>query len=1597
MGDQIQIIPLVREPAGLMTNSNLLLLPEGASVSCPETDMSGHTLQKRRGCVKFLNRRTPDVGVFLNNPDDTERQFLDVSGWGGGEVNPWDLSAHSDWTIEISTFHASLPRIGETQDILVQTDLSLSIHGWTIRVIRSTTGPYRLSCVFTDDVGGVYIVSDTNYNPGNISHIAIVANSAGDTLKLYINGAEIDSVDITGITWRVPDGNDRVWCGADPDFLMEGGGKPFNGHVSEIRLWSVARSEAEVLANYDKELDPDDADWSNLECYLKCDEGQGGLLHDSSQNGRPGFFHKGAPIPTAGLLTWDQERRGLLFNGFHYGKATLTTAAAGDPFESIRAGGKEWTVEFFMQCWGNAHTGVALPNELGILQFGDGTSPLIRIWIEDTINAHQINAQMCIAGPTAYTLTSAWEPINGAPAHIVLRRIQNTVELIVNGISQDTDTPGNNAGFTVGAAAATNALYVGWDNVAGHDNFIGTIDELRVWDHSRTDEQLDRWAWRRLRDARDDENRAGLLGYWPMDRTQLSGEDCISLCDTRKQVDATDTFPMALVFATMPNDFDESYLAGWGRSTVKRRSPAQVRAIGQHQSAVPQGQFFRGSSAPLVARSVYAQSGASLCQAMGDRWDFVAGGMDADRPASFTTVGGFLVAASGVGPNMKVDGIEAASPVGIRVPAAAPTAASGVAGNPNGDYRYAYRYKNSRTGHVSLLSSRSSEINLENEIGTVTFTSMPTDTQVDRIQVYRTIGSPDDSATSPIYFIDEVDTSSATYSDDTADSAVGDILDDNNVMAPPCRYCTTYKNLLVMAGNADNPNTVYVSKASNFEAVGQEYEIGQDDGFPVTALWVYNGVLYVGKERGVYALQGDSPTGLSVTATWPDRGVVSHQSVVPYENMVAFVDYDGIYAFNGVQFQKLSEPIDDSFNGETQHLNARKLSLTCAAAYPGKRQLWFSAHYGDPELNYGDLVGLWKLNQNPTSDGGYEARDSSKHGNHMSSVGTMTAADLVAGPYGPETALEFDGNDDFVQLVNDEQTHGVRGAASYGIWVKLNTLGSDQILMAEYDSSINTGTMIYYSTGSDAWIFFVAGGGLNAASTSGGALGEWIFLVGTFDGSYIRIWINGVLEATTAMTNKGSALIHQKPLRIGAGNNVGVIKWPINGAASQAFVSKTVLQASQIAAIYRHGKAALAGTRQYARQHKTFIYHYDTGKWTESAKGYSALALVETAAGQQLLGADGRTLVYALETGTVDGDDKTRTLSGIVTDSGARSLTCVNATFSTDQDGLSGLVVRLIDSSGDVWQTRKIVSNTATVLTVDEDWSPGAVTGYEFVVGGIEWSYRTSPLHGGNISREKTPKMFSIAQVANDARSLRDDLGYSLALGGIWDTGWLSSATLPPGHYRSGTPTLSRISSNLPPDSSVMYAVRIETDTATQGILSDLFTVVVGREYVCRFWAKTASADGDTGLVRVDSYPSYTILGQQLFDGTAWTRYSFTFTATEAQAQVAFEESEADNITDFYIAEMLILPQTLPSQTADTDYTDLPVDQTVRIRVRANVAGDFVAETDAELTDDYVRVIPTESRGRIIEYEFSNRYPGQPVDIMAVDLDVAGTEAPGAP
>ena len=164
-------------------------------------------------------------------------------------------------------------------------------------------------------------------------------------------------------------------------------------------------------------------------------------------------------------------------------------------------------------------------------------------------------------------------------------------------------------------------------------------------------------------------------------------------------------------------------------------------------------------------------------------------------------------------------------------------------------------------------------------------------------------------------------------------------------------------------------------------------------------------------------------------------------------------------------------------------------------------------------------------------------------------------------------SMEFDGvNDYFETNLNLSSFSSI----SISCWINLASVSGNQSIISQYQNSTPASSSMWILTiGTQIWFLFADGGSFAAAKyTSTLQTGLWYNVTGTYDGTTIKIYVNGVLgsvEDTLSGINASSL-----PLLIGAVNNAsnsGKEQF-FNGSIDELAIFDYALDADQIDEIY---------------------------------------------------------------------------------------------------------------------------------------------------------------------------------------------------------------------------------------------------------------------------------------------------------------------------------------------------------------------------------------------------------------------------------------------
>lgn len=162
------------------------------------------------------------------------------------------------------------------------------------------------------------------------------------------------------------------------------------------------------------------------------------------------------------------------------------------------------------------------------------------------VGAGVVKFYFALNGGTGYIMTSTTVLSTGVWYHVAVAWNTSSAELIINGISEATDSGAQ----TISAGVS---FQVGKDNVGGARYFMnGSIDDVRIWNVKRTAAQV-----LALKGVELAGTESGLLSYWKFDESSGNAADSTSGARTLTN-NNTVTYTADLPFAAISNSFSET-------------------------------------------------------------------------------------------------------------------------------------------------------------------------------------------------------------------------------------------------------------------------------------------------------------------------------------------------------------------------------------------------------------------------------------------------------------------------------------------------------------------------------------------------------------------------------------------------------------------------------------------------------------------------------------------------------------------------------------------------------------------------------------------------------------------------------------------------------------------------------------------------------------------------------------------------------------------------------------------------------------------------------------------------------------------------------
>ncbi|MDJ0504089.1 MAG: hypothetical protein PX635_02435, partial [Nostocales cyanobacterium LE14-WE12] len=389
------------------------------------------------------------------------------------------LDLVNQWTLEAWIFRNTTGRI---DPIIEKYNWQAGFGGFTLRV----TDTNKLIASVINGVNANVVESNTTINSQQWYHVSATFDGSQKTLKLYVNGVLVgvnSDVTITPISSNVSlkigergdDLQPRYWY--------------FNGQIDDVRVWKVARTQAEIQANLSQKLSGNE---QGLAGYWNFEEATGNTVNDLTTNKNNGTLINGVQRTVANSNPITRpEGKTLYFDGVN---------------DYINAGTNpslELSTNLTLEAWINPQQD---SRHRGIV--GREGEYLLALSGADNI----IYYAVANSNPGWNWISTGYGVKSNEWSHVAFSYENGRIKTYVNGqLIYTYDGVG-----TIVDAAPTNLdeLRIGnrqWNNV---DSFKGEIDEVRVWNVTRTQAEIEANLSQKLSGK-----ERGLVGYWNFEET----------------------------------------------------------------------------------------------------------------------------------------------------------------------------------------------------------------------------------------------------------------------------------------------------------------------------------------------------------------------------------------------------------------------------------------------------------------------------------------------------------------------------------------------------------------------------------------------------------------------------------------------------------------------------------------------------------------------------------------------------------------------------------------------------------------------------------------------------------------------------------------------------------------------------------------------------------------------------------------------------------------------------------------------------------------------------------------------------------------------
>ncbi|MCK7532355.1 MAG: hypothetical protein MZV63_15645 [Marinilabiliales bacterium] len=217
-----------------------------------------------------------------------------------------------------------------------------------------------------------------------------------------------------------------------------------------------------------------------------------------------------------------------------------------------------------------------------------------------------------------------------------------------------------------------------------------------------------------------------------------------------------------------------------------------------------------------------------------------------------------------------------------------------------------------------------------------------TDTQVDYIEIYRTLDLTSSDYSSTEYFLaTTIANGTGTYSDTLSDDSLTTICLTTNTVPPRSYFCALHKDRMIYANcpaETDGGSLFMFSEIGRPEScpsVNYQY-FDRSDGNEITGLASLPDYLIVFKKNKIAALEGDFQKWYTVSST---TGCIAPWAIIQFQDQIMFLSEEGWKTTDGRSVMDVSKKLI-ALN-RSQYLSYNEEKNYSGVYYPTRKQCMF--------------------------------------------------------------------------------------------------------------------------------------------------------------------------------------------------------------------------------------------------------------------------------------------------------------------------------------------------------------------------------------------------------------------------------------------------------------------------------------------------------------------------------------------------------------------------------------------------------------------------------------------------------------------------------